>query len=169
MLGSYALLIRCNSVSHGTAHNIETVSYTRCSGPSDVQKQHLQIEKQVESLNTAQVQVGGMLSRIFPSFLTKSPLIPRATLYTVTKSTIMHLSTFFIIPLLQLCFGSVLQARAACNADNCARAVTGTSAGIAPAFTVRQSDCSSFQKTTVTPAPMYVLRKFSLIPSPINF
>lgn len=41
----------------------------------------------------------------------------------------------------------------ACNADNCARAVTGTRAGKVPDVTSRQADCSSFQLTTVTPAP----------------
>jgi len=39
-----------------------------------------------------------------------------------------------------------------CNADNCARAVTGTAAFKTP-VPVRQSDCSSFQLTTVTPLP----------------
>ena len=34
-----------------------------------------------------------------------------------------------------------------CDADNCARAVTGTEAK--PAITQRQADCSSFMQTTV--------------------
>ncbi|RFU82101.1 lipase/esterase family protein [Trichoderma arundinaceum] len=38
-----------------------------------------------------------------------------------------------------------------CNADNCARAVTGTRDGLLP-ITSRQSDCSSFMLATVTPA-----------------
>ncbi|EGR44610.1 uncharacterized protein TRIREDRAFT_124059 [Trichoderma reesei QM6a] len=37
-----------------------------------------------------------------------------------------------------------------CNADNCARAVTGTREGLLP-ITSRQSDCSSFMQATVTP------------------
>jgi len=47
----------------------------------------------------------------------------------------------------------VLERRATCNADNCARAVTGT-------FRAQQSsrlqDCSSFQRVTVTPATRFV-------------
>ncbi|KAL7943737.1 hypothetical protein V8C42DRAFT_100295 [Trichoderma barbatum] len=39
-----------------------------------------------------------------------------------------------------------------CNADNCARAVTGTRDGLLP-ITVRQSSCSSFMLATVTPQP----------------
>ena len=41
--------------------------------------------------------------------------------------------------------------RAACNADNCARAVTGT-AGSNPNQSSRLADCSSFMRVTVTPA-----------------
>ncbi|CAD0109425.1 unnamed protein product [Aureobasidium uvarum] len=41
-------------------------------------------------------------------------------------------------------------ARPACNADNCARAVTGTAAQ--PALSVRQSGCSSYQTATTYPA-----------------
>ncbi|KAH6608241.1 lipase/esterase family protein [Trichoderma cornu-damae] len=37
-----------------------------------------------------------------------------------------------------------------CNADNCARAVTGTRDGLLP-ITSRQADCSSFMLATVTP------------------
>ncbi|EPS44224.1 hypothetical protein H072_1746 [Dactylellina haptotyla CBS 200.50] len=40
--------------------------------------------------------------------------------------------------------------QAACNADNCARAVTGTNAK--PASATRMADCSSFFQITVTPA-----------------
>jgi hypothetical protein len=36
----------------------------------------------------------------------------------------------------------------ACNANNCARAVTGTREGKVPAVTSRQADCSSFMKAT---------------------
>ncbi|KAL7931741.1 hypothetical protein V8C35DRAFT_109065 [Trichoderma chlorosporum] len=37
-----------------------------------------------------------------------------------------------------------------CNADNCARAVTGTRDGLLP-ITSRKADCSSFMLATVTP------------------
>ena len=39
-----------------------------------------------------------------------------------------------------------------CNANNCARAVTGTRPGKTPAVTSRQSDCASFVRSTVDPA-----------------
>lgn len=39
-----------------------------------------------------------------------------------------------------------------CNADNCARAVTGTRSGKVPDVTSRMEDCSSFMQVTVTPA-----------------
>jgi len=53
-------------------------------------------------------------------------------------------------------FGSVasahvLEARATCNADNCARLVTGTVSMKIP-LSSRLADCSSFQRVTVTPA-----------------
>ncbi|KAL6901194.1 hypothetical protein GGI43DRAFT_383534 [Trichoderma evansii] len=37
-----------------------------------------------------------------------------------------------------------------CNADNCARAVTGTRDGLLP-ISSRKADCSSFMRATVTP------------------
>lgn len=40
----------------------------------------------------------------------------------------------------------------ACAADNCARQVTGTRPGLSP-IESRKADCTSFQLTTVTPAP----------------
>jgi hypothetical protein len=39
-----------------------------------------------------------------------------------------------------------------CNANNCARAVTGTRSGKVPDITSRADDCSSFMLATVTPA-----------------
>ena len=39
-----------------------------------------------------------------------------------------------------------------CNANNCARAVTGTRIGKMPAATSRMADCSSFMHTTINPA-----------------
>ncbi|OHF04461.1 hypothetical protein CORC01_00313 [Colletotrichum orchidophilum] len=39
----------------------------------------------------------------------------------------------------------------ACNANNCARVVTGTRAGITPDVTSRRADCSSYMRTTVIP------------------
>ena len=44
----------------------------------------------------------------------------------------------------------------ACNADNCARQVTGTRPGLTP-IESRKADCSSFQLTTVHPEPTCVL------------
>ncbi|KAH8908655.1 hypothetical protein BR93DRAFT_994235 [Coniochaeta sp. PMI_546] len=41
---------------------------------------------------------------------------------------------------------------ATCNANNCARAVTGTRTGKMPDVSSRMADCSSFQMVTVTPA-----------------
>ncbi|KAK1659739.1 hypothetical protein BDP55DRAFT_678925 [Colletotrichum godetiae] len=38
-----------------------------------------------------------------------------------------------------------------CNNDNCARAVTGTRAGIPVDISSRRSDCSSYMQTTVIP------------------
>ncbi|KAL6693311.1 hypothetical protein J3F84DRAFT_350715 [Trichoderma pleuroticola] len=46
----------------------------------------------------------------------------------------------------------VIERTNGCNADNCARAVTGTRDGLLP-ITSRQADCSSFMQATVTPAP----------------
>jgi hypothetical protein len=49
----------------------------------------------------------------------------------------------------------VIERTNGCNADNCARAVTGTRDGLLP-ITSRQSDCSSFMRATVTPDATYV-------------
>jgi hypothetical protein len=43
-------------------------------------------------------------------------------------------------------------ATTACDANNCARAVTGTRSGKLPDVTSRMEDCSSFMLVTVTPA-----------------
>ena len=40
---------------------------------------------------------------------------------------------------------------AACNADNCARSVTGTARGL-PAQSSAKKDCESFFRTTLYPA-----------------
>jgi len=53
---------------------------------------------------------------------------------------------------------------AGCNADNCARAVTGTNA--LPALSIRQADCSSFQLTTVTPSAVTVTNTVTITPAP---
>ncbi|CAD0092345.1 unnamed protein product [Aureobasidium vineae] len=45
---------------------------------------------------------------------------------------------------------STVIARPVCNADRCARAVTGTAAQ--PALSGSQSDCSSYQTATTYPA-----------------
>jgi len=53
--------------------------------------------------------------------------------------------------------GALLGARATgCNADNCARAVTGTRSGKIPDATSRMADCSSFMLTTVGPSTTIV-------------
>jgi hypothetical protein len=44
-----------------------------------------------------------------------------------------------------------------CNANNCARGVTGSRSGKVPDITSRASDCSSFMVVTVTPATSLVL------------
>ncbi|KAH7327072.1 hypothetical protein BKA65DRAFT_554635 [Rhexocercosporidium sp. MPI-PUGE-AT-0058] len=41
----------------------------------------------------------------------------------------------------------------ACNANNCLRGIRGTGSNIKPPLTYRLSDCSSFMRATVTPAP----------------
>ncbi|KAK1238085.1 hypothetical protein MKX08_002664 [Trichoderma sp. CBMAI-0020] len=45
---------------------------------------------------------------------------------------------------------SVIERTNGCNADNCARAVTGTREGLLP-ISSRKADCSSFMRATVTP------------------
>ncbi|KAI9774371.1 MAG: hypothetical protein M1840_004265 [Geoglossum simile] len=60
------------------------------------------------------------------------------------------LSVLLGLTAVQGALGSVLERRA-CNADNCARAVTGTRAGAIPLAT-RLADCASFFQVTVTPA-----------------
>ncbi|KAL7926366.1 hypothetical protein ACQKWADRAFT_280108 [Trichoderma austrokoningii] len=45
---------------------------------------------------------------------------------------------------------SVIERTNSCNADNCARAVTGTREGLLP-ISSRKADCSSFMRATVTP------------------
>jgi len=42
-----------------------------------------------------------------------------------------------------------------CDADNCARAVTGTRSGKMPAVTSRRFDCSKFMHTQTTAIPTY--------------
>lgn len=49
----------------------------------------------------------------------------------------------------------VIERTNGCNADNCARAVTGTREGLLPTSS-RSADCSSFMLATVTPKPTYV-------------
>lgn len=52
--------------------------------------------------------------------------------------------------------GSILDKRAVCNADNCARAVTGTVAGQPVSASRVGTDCASFQKVTVYPSAVTV-------------
>jgi hypothetical protein len=55
-----------------------------------------------------------------------------------------------ILSLASLALGSVIE-RQVCNANNCARQVTGTRAGLLPVET-RRADCTSFLAAVVTPA-----------------
>lgn len=54
--------------------------------------------------------------------------------------------------------GALLGARhtTGCNANNCARAVTGTRTGKLPDVTSRKADCSSFLETTIGPSTTIV-------------
>jgi hypothetical protein len=56
-----------------------------------------------------------------------------------------------ILSLLTFIQGAAFAAAASCNADNCARAVTGTVYGAATSAAHR-ADCSSFFMVTITPA-----------------
>lgn len=63
-------------------------------------------------------------------------------------------------PLILTVASLALQASAAtpttkCNADNCARAVTGTAKGVGT-LAAHLADCSSFQWATFTPDTLYV-------------
>lgn len=51
--------------------------------------------------------------------------------------------------------------RAACNRDNCLRAVVASSAF--PGTNSAMQDCASFFKATVTPATVYVFNSYPLI------
>ncbi|KAL2065716.1 hypothetical protein VTL71DRAFT_3386 [Oculimacula yallundae] len=53
--------------------------------------------------------------------------------------------------LLSIAYGASVAIAAACNADNCARAVTGTRRGIIAQSSAKE-DCSSFLKATVYPS-----------------
>ena len=67
----------------------------------------------------------------------------------------MKSSVILFLYAAQTVLGGTLNQRAACNADNCARAVTGTQAGPSQ-VTKARADCSSFLLDTVTPAAVYV-------------
>lgn len=53
---------------------------------------------------------------------------------------------------LSLAGGALATGSSGCNANNCARGVTGTRVGKKPDVTSRFEDCESFMLTTVTPA-----------------
>ncbi|KAM0322450.1 hypothetical protein ACHAQA_009517 [Verticillium albo-atrum] len=59
-----------------------------------------------------------------------------------------------------------------CNANNCARGVTGTRAGKKPELTSRMEDCASFQLTTVTPTTSTSTTTITIYtdnpPAPVN-
>lgn len=73
------------------------------------------------------------------------------------------MKSFFLVFTLAVGSLSAVLERAACNADNCARAVTGTrySSAVQASHT---ADCSSFMVRTVTPATSYVA---SILPQAI--
>jgi hypothetical protein len=57
-----------------------------------------------------------------------------------------------VLPYASLALGTSLP-NTKCHANDCARQVTGTRAGL-PAMSIRQSQCSSFMLTTITPSPV---------------
>ena len=63
----------------------------------------------------------------------------------------MKSSLFSLFFTTQAVLGAVLDAGSVCNADTCARVVTGTQAGTS-FVSQAKADCSSRMRTTVTPA-----------------
>ncbi|KAH6668074.1 hypothetical protein F5X68DRAFT_52919 [Plectosphaerella plurivora] len=59
---------------------------------------------------------------------------------------------FYLAITLSLASGALATGSSGCNANNCARGVTGTRVGKKPDLTSRFEDCESFMMTTVTPA-----------------
>lgn len=65
------------------------------------------------------------------------------------------MKVFAILSLAAMAMAGAVEMRDGCHGNNCNRAVTGTGGHLLPSAT-RKADCSSFQATTVTPAPVYV-------------
>lgn len=61
-----------------------------------------------------------------------------------------------VLSFIAAAMASVIERTNGCNADNCARAITGTREGLPP-ISSRKADCSSFMRATVTPKATYVL------------
>ena len=59
-----------------------------------------------------------------------------------------------VLSLISLAVAGVVEKRE-CAGNNCNRAITGTRDGLPP-VSLRSADCSSFLRTTVTPAPTTV-------------
>lgn len=88
----------------------------------------------------------------------------------------MKTSIMLLSGLAPAAFGFALNQRAACNADNCARAVTGTAFGAA-ASSSHMAQCSSYFSTTIVPpsttvfspvATSYVLSTVgAVLPTPV--
>lgn len=84
-----------------------------------------------------------------------NPQLCSGTTLSNLMSTLNIMKSFFLV--LSLAAGSLggVLERAACNADNCARAVTGTRYASAVQAS-HIADCSSFMVRTITPATSYV-------------
>jgi hypothetical protein len=63
----------------------------------------------------------------------------------------MKFLNFFVVLAMGQGVFSLIYNNPTCNANNCARAVTGTRSGKVPDITSRVEDCSSFMLVTVTP------------------
>ena len=67
------------------------------------------------------------------------------------------MKAFTILSLVSVALASIIEKRE-CAGNNCNRAVTGTRLGDA-SVSAHKADCSSFMLTTVTPAPVYVIKE----------
>lgn len=93
---------------------------------------------------------------ILVSFPPQKERVPLSLLFSISsfiKSLIfpqINSSLKMKVAAVILSFVAAAMANGGCNADNCARAVTGTREGKL-AITSRQADCSSFMRATVVP------------------
>jgi hypothetical protein len=81
--------------------------------------------------------------------------------HSYSISATMPRSVFALLAIAQLSKATFADGGVGCNADNCARAVTGSNLGAIKPWhpipvTSRQADCSSFQISTITPAALCV-------------